>query len=158
MRCRFVSMFPVAMATLLACATVARPAAQGEIQWHADPVKAHQLARRHERPMLLLLTTDGCFYCSKMKQSTYRDRYVATDIAKHFVAAQINAKKHPTLAKKLGVKAYPTTVIISPDYKVMDVIRGYVDAKKLRSRMAVATSRARIAKSDTRVGQGTTRY
>jgi thioredoxin-related protein len=146
------------MAALLACTAVARPAAQAEVQWHADPAKAHQLARDHQRPLLLLLTTDGCYYCTKMKQSTYRDRLVAADIANHFVAAQVNAKKHRTLARKLGVKAYPTTVIISPDYKVMDVIPGYVDAKTLRVRMANTKSQVRIAKSDPGAGQATARY
>ena len=158
MRCRPVLLYPVAVATLLACVAHARSGPQAEIPWHADPAKAHQLARQQERPLLLLLTTSGCHYCSKMKQSTYRDRLVAADITDHFVAARIDAKKHPTLTKKLGVKVYPTTVIISPDYKVVDVIRGYVDAKKLRTRMAVAARRVQVAKSNPRAGQRVSRY
>jgi uncharacterized protein YyaL (SSP411 family) len=148
MRYRFSFVYLVVAATLLASTAVARAASPAEIRWYGDPAEAHQLARQHERPLLLLLTTEGCFYCSKMKESTYRDQQVATDISKHFVAAQVDAKQHPVLAKKLGVKVYPTTVIISPDFKVMDVIRGYVDAKKLRLRMASAAGRVRVARAD----------
>ena len=158
MRCRLVFLYTMAAATLLACVAHARSGPQAEIPWHADPVQAHQLARQQERPLLLLLTTSGCHYCTKMKQSTYRDRRVATDITDHFVAARIDAKKHPVLTKKLGVTAFPTTVIISPDYKVVDVIRGYVDARKLRTRMAVAARRVRIANSNPRAGQSVSRH
>lgn len=149
------------MLTVTVLLMVARsgPAAEeATILWYSDPAEAHQLARQRHVPMLLLVTMDGCFYCAKMKRSTYRDQVVAADIRRHFVAARIDAKKHVKLAQELGVKVYPTTVIISPDYKVMDVIRGYVDARHLRQRMALATRAVRVAKANLGSKKGTSRY
>jgi protein disulfide-isomerase len=158
MRCGFRFMCLMAAATLLVRGTAGGSVAESEIQWHADPAQAHALARRDGRPLLLLLTTDQCYYCSKMKLSTYRDRQVAADITDHFVAAQIDAKKHPLLTKKLGVKVYPTTVIISPDYRVIDLIAGCVDAGKLRVRMAAATTRNRVAATGQPAERSASRY
>jgi len=143
-RCRLNCVLAVTVS--IAIATSGPSAEKSAIQWKSDPAEAHRLARQWNRPMLLLITMDGCFYCTKMKQSTYRDAVLASDITNHFVAARVDSKQYATLARELGVQVYPTTVIISPDYKVVDVIRGYVNAKKLRRRLAVVTRRDRVTR------------
>ena len=136
----------LAIAALLAVTASAMAAEQAGIQWHSDPAKAHRLARQQNRPLLLLVTMDSCLYCTKIKQSTYMDNAVAVQVADGFVASRIDAKHHKALVEQLKIEVYPTTVIISPDYQVLDVIRGYVDSARLRQRMAAATHPDRIAR------------
>ena len=153
----FSPQYGLAMAAMLAVSASGPSAENAAIQWHSDPAKAHQLARQQNRPLLLLVTMDGCFYCTKMKQSTYQDAVVASEVADRFVAARIDAKGHRALVEKLGVEVYPTTVIVSPDYRVLDVIRGYVDSSRLRQRMTAATRHDRITKSDVETRQNVSR-
>jgi thioredoxin-related protein len=139
----------LAVTAVMLVAASAMAAGQDGIQWHSDPAKAHQLARRQNRPLLLLVTMESCHYCTKIKQSTYMDGNVAATVADGFVASRIDAKNHKALVEQLKIEVYPTTVIISPDYQVLDVIRGYVDPVRLRQRMAAAAHRDRIARLET---------
>lgn len=134
-----------ALVGLFFAATLTMAATKAPIRWHSDPAKAHQLARTHRRPMLLFITTNGCHYCSTMKTRTFADPQVAADITSQFVAATVNGPDYATLTHQLGVKGYPTTVIISPDYRVLDSITGYVDARRFRQRLSASVDRHLVA-------------
>lgn len=97
--------------------------------------------RREARPMLLFVTREGCLYCVRMKQQTYADAGVASEITRSFVATTVDGLQQQSLVRQLGVRVYPTTVIISPQNEVLDVIDGFVDSNVLRSRLAAVTSR-----------------
>ena len=78
-----------------------------------------------------------------MKKNTYRDDGVVADIRQSFVSATVDAKTWTQFVERLGVRIYPSTVIISPDNKVLDRIGGYVEPKTLRARLDVASQRTR---------------
>jgi thioredoxin-related protein len=88
--------------------------------------------------MLLYLTTDGCVHCGRMERDTYTQANVARQIEMHFVAAKIHAGKERQFVRKLGVRVFPTTVIISPDAKVIDSMAGYVTAAEFQKRLTAA--------------------
>jgi thioredoxin-like negative regulator of GroEL len=76
-----------------------------------------------------------------MKTQTYEDAAVVGRIRQSYVAASINGPRQPDLARKLGVQVYPTTVILSPDARVLDSIRGYVPPAELQERLTLISNR-----------------
>lgn len=109
--------------------------------WQSDADRAWQSARTAHRPLLLYFTMAGCVYCRRMERETFADQSVAADIEAKFVAANLTAEKNPDLARRLGVRSYPTTVILSPQAGVLDRIPGYVGPAQLRDRLRVAAEK-----------------
>jgi hypothetical protein len=72
------------------------------------------------------------------KAETYAHRNVVTQVAECFVATTADAEAIPALAEKLGIRVYPTTVIISPDAQIIDSMTGYVWANDMSSRLSAA--------------------
>lgn len=103
--------------------------------WYADVNSAWQVTQSSGRPLLLLISSDGCRYCYQMKRHTLRDRGVLSDLQRSFVAAEVGRGQYPDLQQQLGVRTYPTTVVIGPDGRVWDSIRGYVGPEQLRGRL-----------------------
>ena len=127
--------------TLSAVVAAAEPdsiAEPSQIVWMADVTKAWEISQQWKQPLLLFISSENCLYCDKMKEETYGDVKVAADINESFVAASIMGKDWQVLVKKLSVKHYPATVIISPHNKVLDRIEGFVAPTELRTRLATA--------------------
>jgi len=115
------------------------------IHWHTDYIRAREATSREKRPLLLFFTMDGCGYCHLMSQRTFANVRVVEDVSSLFVPVAVDGPRQKWLAQKLGVRVYPTTVLISPDDRVLDVIGGYVDSDHLRRRLAVAAREYRTA-------------
>ncbi len=112
-----------------------------EIVWQQDMPAAWKSMRDEGRPMLLFVTMDGCHHCRRMEAQTYRDERVVGRIRSSFVAAAINGPRQPEVARRLGVRVYPTTLIISPEFRVLESIRGYVPPEELTARLAAVSER-----------------
>lgn len=114
---------------------VAARAERPAVQWQPDLATAWKAMEDESRPMLVFVTSSNCRYCEKMKRETFGDAGVVEYIDQTFVAATFNGGQEPALAKHLSVSIYPTTVIIGPDAKILDSIRGYVSAERLQQRL-----------------------
>lgn len=127
------------------------PAAQPEsVSWRENLQEATKEVAEQGRPMLLLFTMDGCGYCQLMKRTTYADRQVAASINSHFIPTRVNGQEHRRLAQRLGIRVYPTTVIISPENRVIDRFDGYVKAQALLPRLTTAAEPAKQARTDSK--------
>lgn len=111
-------------------------------RWQSDADRAWQSAHTAQRPLLLYFSMAGCDYCRKMERETLADHSVVSAIETKFVAASLPAEKNPDLVRRLGVRTYPTTVIISPQAALLDRISGYVGPAELRDRLRVAAEKA----------------
>jgi protein disulfide-isomerase len=109
--------------------------------WQTDPNQAWRAAQQAHRPLLLYFTMENCVYCRKMERDTWSHPAVASDLRRNFVAANVDGEKNADLARKLRIRAYPTTVIILPTGGVVDHISGYVPPQHLTMRLATATRR-----------------
>lgn len=109
-----------------------------KIEW----VRAYSSARRtgtdSSRPVLLFLTTDGCRHCVRMKHDSFSDPRVAKQVNESFVPAMLHLEADSELGQALKVTIYPTTIIIHPDGRIMDYVRGYISRDELRARMDLA--------------------
>jgi thioredoxin-related protein len=110
--------------------------------WHSDLKSAWETASEQQRPLLVFLTTDGCAYCQKMKQTTLRDKGVQVDVSTRFIPVVLNAKDEPDLVKLLKIRVYPSVVVIEPSGDVVESISGYQTAKQLRDKLAPKTRQA----------------
>jgi thiol-disulfide isomerase/thioredoxin len=104
-------------------------------------------AQKSNRPILVFATAPGCVHCVKMIGETYQQPKINKFVADSFETVYVDRAEQPELAAKLHVRWFPTTIVVSPDNQVLDVIEGYVDpatfALRLRTSFAahVATQK-----------------
>jgi thioredoxin-related protein len=121
------------MATLLA---PARGEEGEQIVWSHDVDAAWEETVRGGRPLLLFITRPRCKYCVQMKTATLADEQVADQVMNEFVPVTIDPQSDPALIKELNVKSFPTTLIISPDAKMLDHIKGYLPPAEFQKRLS----------------------
>ena len=98
---------------------------------------ARQKSKQLNRPILLLVTgSDWCPYCVKLKKNVLdkpefrkfaKDSLIlvyADSPSKTSLPSSLE-KQNRELAKRFGVRGYPTTIIIAPDGKELGRIGGY---------------------------------
>ena len=117
-----------------------------QIKWHSDIDRAWEITQESKQPLLLFVTRPGCAYCTRMKKKTFQDDGVVADVSESFVSAAVDARIWTRFVQRLGVRIYPSTVIISHDNKVLDHIGGYVEPLILRARLEAASRRTRDAR------------
>jgi protein disulfide-isomerase len=122
--------------------------------WIRDVDQALQEAESQQRPVLLFVSMDQCKYCQRMVQTTLRDPQVRQAIGSHFVPAVIKNSDRPDLMRELQIQSFPTTLIVSPQGKVLQEMKGYVDASKFHQQLLQVagqpTSTDRIASREPR--------
>lgn len=114
------------------------------VAWETNADRAWDASKTTGRPLLLFVTSEGCTYCEQMERRSYSDRGVASTIRQSYVASKISAEQQPGLVRKLGLRLYPTTVIISPDAQVLATIDGYVEPSVLQQRLAAVLDKKQL--------------
>ena len=112
------------------------------ITWNPDIESAWTASQEQGQLLLLFVKTDSCLYCTKMERETYADEAIARHVTEQFVATSMDGRSYPQLMKKLGIRVYPTTVIIGPNAQVLDSISGFVAAGDLQQRLETASKKA----------------
>lgn len=105
--------------------------------WYDDFAAAQAEAKKTNRPILLLLTgSDWCPWCVRLKKNALdKDDFKAfakqklilvyADFPNNIKLPEELAAQNERLAKKYGVRGFPTTLILSPDGNVLGKIGGY---------------------------------
>lgn len=143
----------LAVASFVAVASAERPVARpvnasGErpqIAWQQDIESAWNVMKREQRPLLLFVTTDECIHCLRM-QSTLTDAKIVENVQASYVAVAAHERDIPNVTERLQIRVFPTTVLISPQAEVLDIISGYTDSNRLQTRLESASKRAKTTK------------
>ena len=125
-------LFAMLLVSATGVANAAEPAGKN---WHGDWSTARRESQAQGRPILLFVTMDNCYYCTKMSHETFGDSHVMQDIERDFLLARVSSERNPDLVRRLNVRLFPTTVILGPDETVIDSISGYVGPQQFRSRL-----------------------
>ncbi len=112
--------------------------------------QAWQAAVSADKPLLVMFTTDHCVYCRKMLSETYSHPAIQKMLASRAETVMANAKDYRALTKRMGIRGYPSTLVISPQGQVLDLVEGYMDAQKFAKRVGPL-----LAKQTTRIGKAT---
>lgn len=108
-----------------------------EIRWSSiDGVWAPDASP--ERRVLVNVYTEWCEFCRKMDSDVYPDSAVRRVVAEHFMTVGLNADSdrivrfkgqeftERALARRLGVRSYPTMVFMEPDGTVILQTNGFM--------------------------------
>jgi thioredoxin-related protein len=115
------------------------------VSWQTDADRAWSAACEQGRPLLLLFVSGNCGYCVKMKYESFGDPRVVADVQSTFVPAIIKSDaKHAELMKTLGIRSFPTAVVVSPDARIVGRVTGYVGPQELRRHLAAAAHRLAV--------------
>ena len=115
---------------------------------HLTYPAAWKAAQKSNRPILVYISMPNCPHSEKMKEQTYHLDKIETLVAGSFETISADRFTHATLIEKLNIRWYPTTVLVTPDNKVLDVIEGFVDAKRFQRRLqtSLASLESRVQK------------
>jgi thioredoxin-related protein len=102
---------------------------------HETFPEAWSAAQAKGRPVLLYVTSDNCIFCKKMLRQTLTHPQISQVIAEHAETFAFNASQSPELAQKLGVRGYPTTLVISTDRELLCQIEGFVEPQEFAERV-----------------------
>ena len=116
--------------------------AQG-IDWHKDYDAALKQAQETGQPLLVELSTSWCHFCRKMMRETLQESRVVGIINDGFVPVLLDADRHPSLVRQWGVSGYPTTVLVSPEGKMIQRLKGYKSASLFARQIASYGKEAR---------------
>lgn len=111
----------------------------GEIQWNDSYDQALLKAKKENKPLMVLITTESCRYCRKLEATTLQDEGVIAKMNTHFQTVHVTKDKS-IYPKTLKTKMVPTTYFIDPrDNKVLYSIPGFWDAEDYTSILDDAT-------------------
>ncbi|MEX2285898.1 MAG: thioredoxin family protein [Planctomycetaceae bacterium] len=99
------------------------------IQWHSDIFKAHDVSVKTDRPMLILISSEGCPPCLKLKSSTLSDPRIARFVNQAFVPVKLDFEKDARIIEILEVEHIPTTVVLSPEADLLGRLVGYASVQ-----------------------------
>ena len=118
------------------------------VQTNVD--KVWKVAATEQKPLLVMFTSQQCMFCQKMLAETYGHPGIERLLQGRTKTVLAHSKDYRELTKKLGIRGYPTTLLISPKGKVLDVMEGFVPPKDFAQRVGpilAAQARQNVAQS-----------
>ncbi|TWT90878.1 Thioredoxin [Pseudobythopirellula maris] len=114
------------------------------IAWSNDAGAAQADARQSRRPIVAYVTSENCRFCRKMELETWTDESVAAEVTRRFVPLKLHAERDSELVQALKVRAFPTTIVFTPEGKAVGAATGFLPPEKLAGllRTAGATPQA----------------
>jgi hypothetical protein len=106
--------------------------AAAEVEWRLEYAKARQEAIEKNRPLVIDVATENCFYCKQLDQRTFRDPAVISLLNEKCIPLKVDAERHASLAEALRVQKYPTLVFATPEGKILGFQEGFVEAPALQ--------------------------
>lgn len=106
------------------------------VVWQRDLKKAAAESERTGKPILLQVTAEWCGYCHKMLRETFPDEKLAKKINECFIPVVLDADENEKIVDAVGITAFPSTIIISPELDVIGRVRGYHTARSLEKKIA----------------------
>jgi FKBP-type peptidyl-prolyl cis-trans isomerase 2 len=104
------------------------------ITWLEDHDRGLFLAKEKEKPVILVLYSESCWWCEKMMIETFMDPRVRV-LNDRFVWVRVDSSVHTDLYDFYGQLSYPMTVVLNPNGTVVSRIEGYRPAHEFRKKL-----------------------
>jgi thiol-disulfide isomerase/thioredoxin len=101
---------------------------RGAIAWHRDLRRAIEVARAEGKLIVADVYTDWCGWCKKMDKTVYADPAIVA-LSRQQVFVKVNAEDRgdgQSFASDMGVKGYPTTIVLDGNGRVLNIAQGYI--------------------------------
>ncbi len=94
---------------------------------------ALEKAKTTNKLVFLDVSTSWCGHCKKMKKNTYTNNDVVDYLNQDYICVSIDAEKGdgPAVARKYGVSAFPTVIVLNADGSLKDKSTGYLKPQQL---------------------------
>lgn len=102
---------------------------------HKTVEEAWKVALEKKKPLLVLFTSNNCTFCRKMIADTYSNQSVQDMLRGRTETVMAHSDHYAALIKKLGIRGYPSSLLISPEGEVLDFMEGYVDPQAFAKRV-----------------------
>ncbi len=112
-----------------------------EISWHDSLESGWQVSKATGRPMVIFITSDRCTYCDAMKMSTWCESSIRDRVGNGFVAIRLKQGRNEKSLSRVEVDVYPTTLIGSPEGKVVAKRLGFQPPGSLHQLLSEASNR-----------------
>jgi len=123
---------------IVALVGAGEPASSRGIHWQPDLHKAHEIAVKEQKPILLVFGAEWCGYCKKLEQTTLADRDMVRYINDTFVTVHLDADKDTRPCEILDVTSLPCTVVLSADADLLEKFVGYYEKGEYYRKLAAA--------------------
>ena len=90
---------------------------------------------QQKQPMLVMFTSDNCKFCKKMLAETYGHPAIEQMLSAHTQTVLAHKNNYEALVKKLNIRGYPSSVLISPKGDVLEFVEGFLPPKKFAERV-----------------------
>lgn len=106
--------------------------------------EAYALNQKEPRKIFVDVYTDWCGWCKKMDKETFANAEVAEYANENFYAVKLNAESdrefvmagekmtERAVARQMGIKSFPTIVLIHEDFQKIQPVPGYRGAKEFK--------------------------
>jgi thioredoxin-related protein len=103
---------------------------------HATVEQAWKTSAAAKRPMVLMFTADGCQHCDRMLAETFAHPAIQRMLLEYSETALAHDAQYHALVKRLGIRAFPTTLIVSGQGQIVDAIEGYLPPQEFAARVS----------------------
>ena len=100
------------------------------IEWSKDLDTAFALAKKEHKNIMVLVESENCRWCKKLKHRTLTDETVEKRLEK-FVTVKVMREDAFAMSELPEVKGVPTIFFMNENKVISDEILGYVDAEDL---------------------------
>ena len=108
---RIVSLLLIFMLTLFASPQTAQ-----KLGYHTDYQKAVAIAKKEQKPLMLLVVTSYCPWCRKFERRTLSAETIASTVRSKFVPVIVDRNKDAEkFPKKFQTPRIPTVFFVDPD-------------------------------------------
>ena len=95
-----------------------------EIQWSPNFADAQVKATKESKPLLVLITSEQCWWCRKLEATTLEDDGVIQKINQKFVAVHVTRDKS-VYPQTLKAKMVPMSYFLDGNGKVIHAMPGF---------------------------------
>jgi len=106
------------------------------VTWQRSLKAAAAESKRTGKPILMQVTATWCRYCHKMLRETFPDEKLARKINECFVPVVLDADENEKIVSAIGITAFPSTIMISPELDVIGRVPGFHTARSLEKQLA----------------------
>ncbi|MFL2645781.1 MAG: DUF255 domain-containing protein [Dehalococcoidia bacterium] len=84
------------------------------ISWQTWNESTFKMAQLRDKPILLMITAEWCYWCHVMLEDTYLDQAVVSHVNDNYIPVLVDNDQRPELNFRYNVGGWPTTAILTP--------------------------------------------